>query len=864
MPLESDVPKKRFEFFPDKSTTGRSQSAPDDVAASRPPEPQTANPLDELQCEASPAEFDWLSIFTLEEASAAGAGGIDARISGSHQASPHVPASAMHVIRATPRVDSMATDDLRAPFPQTEIALERLKSDANAIRLDLSHLRDVGARLAEEYARLADACRQTEVRGEMSASALDTIETRLGPLQLVRDLSTDDRLASLSQLAEEVTAHAADFQAQKESIDHGLAEAARVTGLLTELEARVAKLTDRHELLGHAEETVGHLEQRAIEATALVEQRTAETTAAIERRAAESTADLERRVHEFEAQKYTIEHALVEAMRVTDLLSALDARVATLTGPDQVLGRAEETVGQLERRAEETVAHLEQRVVEATALVERRTVETTAQLERRAGEAAAHVAQRTAVTTADLERRTAEMTADLERRVHEFEAQKHTIEHALVEAMRVTDVMSALDARIATLTGPDQVLGRAAETVGQLERRAVEATMHVEQRTAETTADLERRAGEAAAHVAQRTAETTADLERRAGETVAHVEQRTAETTADLERRTAEMTADLERRAREFEAQKQTIEHALVEAMRVTDVMSALDARIATLTRTGQVLGRAEETVGHLERRAAEATVRLEQVARTKGELEQALANIQTQLQALTESARNNVEMLASQQRGEIHHLTPGSRSLSVPQSHASAGATLRQALTRQPVRLWAIVLGAVVVLALLGIVLRGSRDQSLQIARAASSAPALPSRTLGFASVSIPEDREDRTITIPTNESALAARPTKDRVRIPAVVGVAAGRSDRAPATNDTVQRFTGDLGVQSVPTEAAVFVDQQHVGETPLQMKGLRAGSHVIWIEHEGYQRWTAAVLVSADKETRVNAGLQPVRER
>jgi hypothetical protein len=324
------------------------------------------------------------------------------------------------------------------------------------------------------------------------------------------------------------------------------------------------------------------------------------------------------------------------------------------------------------------------------------------------------------------------------------------------------------------------------------------------------------------------------------------------------------MTADLERRVREFEAQKQTIEHALVEAMRVTDVMSALDARIATLTRTGQVLGRAEETVGHLERRAAEATVRLEQAARTKGELEQALANIQTQLQALTESARNNVEMLASQQRGEIHHLTPGSRSLSVPQSHASAGATLRQALTRQPVRLWAIVLGAVVVLALLGIVLRGSRDQSLQIARAASSAPALPSRTLGFASVSIPEDREDRTITRPTNESAFAARPTKDRVRIPAVVGVAAGRSDRAPATNDTVQRFTGDLGVQSVPTEAAVFVDQQHVGETPLQMKGLRAGSHVIWIEHEGYQRWTAAVLVSADKETRVNAGLQPVRER
>jgi hypothetical protein len=83
-------------------------------------------------------------------------------------------------------------------------------------------------------------------------------------------------------------------------------------------------------------------------------------------------------------------------------------------------------------------------------------------------------------------------------------------------------------------------------------------------------------------------------------------------------------------------------------------------------------------------------------------------------------------------------------------------------------------------------------------------------------------------------------------------------------PAKTDTVQRFVGDLGVQSVPSGAALFINQQRVGETPFQLKGLRAGSHVIRIEQEGYQRWTAAVLVSADKETRVSAELQPVRDR
>jgi hypothetical protein len=53
-------------------------------------------------------------------------------------------------------------------------------------------------------------------------------------------------------------------------------------------------------------------------------------------------------------------------------------------------------------------------------------------------------------------------------------------------------------------------------------------------------------------------------------------------------------------------------------------------------------------------------------------------------------------------------------------------------------------------------------------------------------------------------------------------------------------------------------VFIDRQQVGETPLQLPQVHAGSHAIWIEREGYKRWTAAVNIPANKITRVIAKL------
>jgi hypothetical protein len=76
--------------------------------------------------------------------------------------------------------------------------------------------------------------------------------------------------------------------------------------------------------------------------------------------------------------------------------------------------------------------------------------------------------------------------------------------------------------------------------------------------------------------------------------------------------------------------------------------------------------------------------------------------------------------------------------------------------------------------------------------------------------------------------------------------------------ATEPRPEVFLGILAVRSAPDGAAVFLNGRAVGTTPLKLPGVRAGTYAVRIEHEGYQRWTASVLVPADKQTDINAKL------
>ena len=68
-----------------------------------------------------------------------------------------------------------------------------------------------------------------------------------------------------------------------------------------------------------------------------------------------------------------------------------------------------------------------------------------------------------------------------------------------------------------------------------------------------------------------------------------------------------------------------------------------------------------------------------------------------------------------------------------------------------------------------------------------------------------------------------------------------------------------TGTLVIQSRPDGATVLVDGRQVGTTPMSLGDVRAGSHAVRLERDGYQTWTSAVTVAGGEQNRVTASLE-----
>jgi len=73
----------------------------------------------------------------------------------------------------------------------------------------------------------------------------------------------------------------------------------------------------------------------------------------------------------------------------------------------------------------------------------------------------------------------------------------------------------------------------------------------------------------------------------------------------------------------------------------------------------------------------------------------------------------------------------------------------------------------------------------------------------------------------------------------------------------------YVGTLSIDAAPG-GEVFIDREAAGQTPLRVQNLKAGSHLVWIEREGYRRFTRVVQVPADRVSRVWAELEPIPER
>lgn len=109
-----------------------------------------------------------------------------------------------------------------------------------------------------------------------------------------------------------------------------------------------------------------------------------------------------------------------------------------------------------------------------------------------------------------------------------------------------------------------------------------------------------------------------------------------------------------------------------------------------------------------------------------------------------------------------------------------------------------------------------------------------------------------------------VAPAPTADlpvpAVELQAATLVARVPRPAPPVVNREPTTYFGTLSIDASPA-GEVFINRRSAGRTPVLAENLRAGSHLIWIEREGYRRWTRVVAVAADRVNRISANLDPL---
>ena len=78
---------------------------------------------------------------------------------------------------------------------------------------------------------------------------------------------------------------------------------------------------------------------------------------------------------------------------------------------------------------------------------------------------------------------------------------------------------------------------------------------------------------------------------------------------------------------------------------------------------------------------------------------------------------------------------------------------------------------------------------------------------------------------------------------------------------TSTGPEQGNGELIVSSTPSGANVFVDNNFMGITPLTLKTIPVGSHVVMVRLTGYQDYQTTTTVNAGVPSTVVAGLSPV---
>ncbi|HYE87410.1 MAG TPA: PEGA domain-containing protein [Vicinamibacterales bacterium] len=109
----------------------------------------------------------------------------------------------------------------------------------------------------------------------------------------------------------------------------------------------------------------------------------------------------------------------------------------------------------------------------------------------------------------------------------------------------------------------------------------------------------------------------------------------------------------------------------------------------------------------------------------------------------------------------------------------------------------------------------------------------------------------------------AVADQPSTPSSPVPAVAPPPVRDDSSSARSTARAPIYQGTLSIDASPP-AQVFINRRPAGRTPLRLSDLKAGSHLVWLQRDGYRRFTRVVTVPADRVTRVSATLDPIASR
>ncbi len=144
-------------------------------------------------------------------------------------------------------------------------ALQHPQKGILALKLDFESLRKTEADLRQDVLRAREVAREAQADSQKAVEGTKEVATRFESLAQLQDVYKDGekRVASLHALVEHVSLKAKALEAQRHSVDHAVAETARLDEMVWAMEAQVAKFAESRDKMQSAEDSVARIEKLA-------------------------------------------------------------------------------------------------------------------------------------------------------------------------------------------------------------------------------------------------------------------------------------------------------------------------------------------------------------------------------------------------------------------------------------------------------------------------------------------------------------------------------------------------------------------------------------------------------------------------